>query len=350
MTVTYHSGERIQGTQADFDGTPAVSGGWKEVGRHTFGSALETLDVSSLPDKRYYMVLANYLDSGSTAPASIWRFNADTGSNYAYRRNADGGSDNPQTSKSYMSTAYNNIATTGFEVNYISNLSSKEKLLQGNQVYQNTAGAAPNRVENACKWANTSNALDQIQINTATSGRTYGTGSEMVVLGWDPDDTHTDNFWEELASGTGSGSSINTGTFTAKKYLWVQIYSAGTASSTTIGTQFNSDTGTNYAERRSSNGGADASGSGGSVFSVDGNNGTVPMFYNLLIINNASNEKLCIGNSVNQNTAGEGTAPNRSETVAKWTNTSAQITSIQWKPNSSTTLNSGFLYKVWGSN
>ena len=41
MTVTYHSGRRIQGTQADFDGTPAVSGGWKEVGRTTLGSAGE---------------------------------------------------------------------------------------------------------------------------------------------------------------------------------------------------------------------------------------------------------------------------------------------------------------------
>ncbi len=35
MAITYHAGRRIQGTQADFDGTPAVSGGWKELGRTT---------------------------------------------------------------------------------------------------------------------------------------------------------------------------------------------------------------------------------------------------------------------------------------------------------------------------
>ena len=27
-------------------------------------------------------------------------------------------------------------------------------------------------------------------------------GTEVVVLGWDPTDTHTDNFWEELGSAT----------------------------------------------------------------------------------------------------------------------------------------------------
>jgi hypothetical protein len=30
---------------------------------------------------------------------------------------------------------------------------------------------------------------------------TFNTGSQkLVVLGWDPADTHTSNFWEELAS------------------------------------------------------------------------------------------------------------------------------------------------------
>jgi hypothetical protein len=354
MAITYHAGRRIQATSTDFGdngaGIPAVSGGWKEVGRTTLGSAGDTISVSSLADKRYYMFLNDLTATGGTIAATL-RLNNDSGTNYARRRSINGGSDNAYPNDTIMTLNGNTDTNPRFDVGYLANLSSKEKLNITHGVYQNSSGAgtAPTRTEIVNKWENTSDAINRVDVINTGAGD-FNTNSEVVVLGWDPDDTHTDNFWEELASGTGSGSSINTGIFTTKKYLHVQIYSAGAASSTTIGTQFNSDTGTNYAERRSSNGGSDASGGGGSVFSVDGNNGTVPMFYNLFIINNASNEKLCIGHSVTQNTAGSGTAPTRSETVAKWANTSSQITSIQWKPNSSTTLNSGFLYKVWGSN
>jgi hypothetical protein len=52
MAIKYLSGERIQATSTDFAGTPAISGGWKEVGRTTLGSAGDTIDVSSIPDKR----------------------------------------------------------------------------------------------------------------------------------------------------------------------------------------------------------------------------------------------------------------------------------------------------------
>ena len=361
--VEWLAGNRIKGTSTERTaGTPEVpavvnQGGWVELGRHTFGSALETLDVSSLPDKRYYMVLANYLDSGSTAPATAWRFNADTGSNYAYRRNADGGSDSTDTSKPYMSTAYNNIATTGFEVNYISNLSSKEKLLQGHQVYQNTAGAgtAPNRVENVGKWANTSNALDQIQINTVTSGRTYGTGSEMVVLGWD-DDAHTTNFWEELASvdlSGGASDSLSTGTFIPKKYMWLQWFHSSTGgtvySKIRVGNS-TIDTGSNYARRQSGDGGSDSTATGETYMFTGYTASTTPEFGNMFIINNASTEKLAIAHTNVQSTAGAGTAPSRKEMAFKWANTSNQINIIELlNDTGSGDMGTNTILKVWGS-
>ena len=351
MTIEWLAGNRLRGTTAERPnlGLPSGSvGGWVELGRHTFGSALETLDVSSLPDKKYYMVLAHYLDSGSTAPATVWRFNADTGTNYAYRRNADGGTDSTSTSQTYMSTAYNNIDTTGFELNYIANLSSKEKLLQGHQVYQSTAGAAtaPNRVENACKWANTSNAVDQIQINTVTAGRTYGTGSEMVVLGWDPADTHTSNFWEELASvELGSvGTEISSGTITAKKYLWIQCMLLGNIGNASI--RCNNDTNNNYGRRWSDNGGSDITQANMSSGNLESSTST-NTFVNIFMINNSANEKLGIFNSVEQNTAGSGNAPKRNQGVFKWSNSSAQITEIDIFTHNN--MSSGSLLKVWGS-
>jgi hypothetical protein len=354
MTIEWLAGNRLRGTTAERPnfGLPSGSvGGWVELGRHTFGSALETLDVSSLPDKRYYMVLAHYLDSGSTAPATVWRFNADTGTNYAYRRNADGGTDSTSTSQTYMSTAYNNIDTTGFELNYIANLSSKEKLLQGHQVYQSTAGAAtaPNRVENACKWANTSNAVDQIQINTVTAGRTYGTGSEMVVLGWDPADTHTTNFWEELASvqGDGTSTTLSSGTIQSKKYLWVQGFTGDAGGANNSGLQFNSDTGSNYATRRNLDGGSDTLWTSESYTQL----GTsTNCFFNTFIINNSANEKLAITNWVQRLSTGAGTAPSRGQFVGKWANTSSQITNISLVQQT-TSINWGtdVHLKVWGA-
>jgi hypothetical protein len=75
-------------------------------------------------------------------------------------------------------------------------------------------------------------------------------GSEVVVLGWDPADTHTSNFWEELASVDSRWSSkLSSGTFTAKKYLWVQCYIHRTSSveRKIFDYTFNNDTGSNYA-------------------------------------------------------------------------------------------------------
>jgi hypothetical protein len=53
---------------------------------------------------------------------------------------------------------------------------------------------------NVGKWANTSNPIDDsLNFKRSIKWR-FCTGSEVVVLGWDPADTHTSNFWEELAS------------------------------------------------------------------------------------------------------------------------------------------------------
>jgi hypothetical protein len=131
-------------------------GGWVELGRTTLGSNGTIIDIASLANKRYYMVLVNKLGLASANGLSQMRLNADTGSNYAWRRNNDGAGE----------------ASTGSQ--------------------------------------------SSIDINSVTN-------SEAVVLGWDPADTHTSNFWEELASVDLSGGAadiLDSGTFTAKKYLW----------------------------------------------------------------------------------------------------------------------------------
>ena len=350
MTI-YQDSKRIVGTNSDRIGTPAVAGGWKELARTTLGSAGDNIDVSSLGDKRYYMVLTNSIASGGSTDVAM-RLNTDTGSNYASRRSIDGAVDETRTSDTLgIINHFENETCLG--VHYLANVSSKEKLGVGHFGLQGSAGAgnAPRRVENVGKWTNTSNAINAVNLFQNDSG-SFDSGSECVVLGWDPADTHTTNFWEELASDEASGSvaSLESGTISAKKYLWIQCYIAGTSASTFCETLFNNDTGSNYANRGSQNGGTDFTRTSQSDLNMfESYSNTTGAFLNAFIINNSSNEKLGISHSVREATSGAGNAPERDEVVFKWTNTSSQITDISFTPQSGT-INSGSFLKVWGSN
>ena len=355
MTVTYHAGRRLQGLDADRTATALPSGsvgGWVEVGRTTLGSAGASIDVTSIPDKRYYMTLVNMPVSGSNVQPRL-RFNADTGTNYSMRTSEDGGADGTSTSGNAL-IAPNGIYTgnIGFELFYTANLSSKEKLVQRWHVSNRPstgAGTVPTRKEQVGKWENTSNAINQMEMNSVSN--TFATGAEMVVLGWDPADTHTTNFWQELASvnATGSSTNLSSGTITAKKYLWIQIWLDPSTRQNHL-LRFNNDTGNNYATRYSTNGGADSTDGSVTNFNLGSGIGTLdglPSFQNLFIVNNSSNEKLAIIHSVWQNTAGAGNATGRIEMVGKWVNTSSQITEIDVDSNFN--WNSGSKIKVWGA-
>ena len=324
-------------------GAGGAVGGWVELGRYTAGSTTTNLSVSSLPDKRYYMILENVLVSSDTSHNQI-TFNSDTGSNYAWRTSSDGGADATGTSQTYIENQSVD-ATPHFLVGYLANYASKEKLLMYHTIKQNTAGAgsAPTRKETVAKWANTSNAFNKWN----TYKNTAAAGSELVILGYDPADTHTNNFWEELASVEASGTvtSLDTGTFTAKKYLWIQCFMkpSGSPSFSPI---FNNDTGSNYAFRYSDNGGTDATNTSQTDLGTL-NQGYSNTFTNIFVINNQSNEKLCLVHGINQTTAGAGYAPARRELVAKWANTSNQITSFKVSGSS---IASGSIIKVWGAN
>jgi hypothetical protein len=338
-------GNSLQTAQA---GGAGGIGGWVELGRTTFGGGGKSYSVDSLPDKRYYMILVNNFQSAQTE-GDCWRVNSDSGSNYSGRSSLNGASDTTFTSKTKTGFfGFHPYSQPSFAVSHYANLSSKEKLgithAVGHGSNVSGAGNAPDRGETIQKWANTSNSIDEFQQFNAWNN--YDSGSEMVVLGWDPDDTHTTNFWEELASiDTTTSSDMDTGTFTAKKYLWVQLF-VEASGGIIYDARFNGDSGSNYAYRKSTNGGADGTTTSDSVMFSNHGFGSHPHYENWFIINNASNEKLVIGNSMSQGSAGAGNAPNRQERAGKWANTSDQITQI--------TINNGgistrYVCKVWGS-
>ena len=344
--VNYLDSRRIMGTTAERSSIPitATAGGWVELGR---SSGAQRLDVSSLANKRYYMILT-HKPSGSAGLGNY--LNGDTGSNYASRYSSGGGADTTGTGQTALFGAgiyfgdYNE-----FMVSYIANYSSKEKLAMMHLVGGNTTGAgnAPQRFEDVSKWANTSNAINRIQ----TQGIMTDANSEMVVLGYDPADTHSTNFWEELADVSGTNATtLSSGTITAKKYLWIQLYCDGNTSGAPI-LRFNSDSGSNYARRYSNNGGADSTSTSEDAIYPYYQSNANPKFINMFVINNQSNEKLVISHTIEQNTAGAGNAPFRNELVGKWANTSNQITNITFTDISAGSYfgTSSFI-KVWGSN
>ena len=342
--MSYLDSKRIIGTNTQRVGADAISGGWKEIGRASVTSG-DTINVTSLADKRYLMVLGCGIGSGNVALIS--RFNSDTGNNYNNRYSSNGGADATSGANDRLFTNGSGSSPQEFSVFHVANKSNKEKMLVGHNVNNATAGAgtAPQRREYANKWANTSSAISSLNVFNSDSGD-FASGSEVVVLGYDPDDTHTDNFWELLDdSSWSSGDNWTSGTFTAKKYLWVQFYTEGGAGSSYF--RFNGDSGNNYANRYSINGGSDstiASQPESYLGAIDGLS-----FHNLFIINNASNEKLFTHQRVSRSSAGAGTAPTRNEGAGKWANTSNQITSITVTTAGGGNLTAGNM-KVWGSN
>jgi hypothetical protein len=358
--VEWLAGNRLRGTTAE---RPSVSlqspsvGGWVEVGRFTASGTVSSMPVTSLPDKRYYMYLSHYT---TNADGQRIEMNSDTGSNYSWRYSNNGGSDSTSTSQTNILGGYGGSGLEEFNMGYIANKSNKEKLTQTwtNSYGGSGAGNAPNRREIVGKWANTSNAIDELDFPPASS--TFQSGAEVVVLGWDPSDSHTTNFWEELASvELGSAeNSLSTGTFTAKKYLWIQCYvpsSSGGADNYVIRVGNNTiDSGSNYSQRYNINGGAQGSGTQVNQdkirLSFNISSGSEWFFANSFIINNSGNEKLLISHANRNSTTGAGTAPSRYEMVGKWANTSNQINIIDLlHQNSSSSLGAGTIIKVWGS-
>lgn len=351
--VEWLAGGRIRGTSAERTTTAGIGnevGGWVEVGRTTLGSNNANINVSSIPDKRYYMLLSdlNLTGAGTGGGLRLGSGSADTGSNYAFRASNNGGADGAYANRVDAHWVGGWGAIPEFYVTYIANLSAKEKLVMAQRNYGAVgAASAPNRTEFVGKWTNTSNPLDYINYYQGGSDQ-YASGSEVVVLGWDPADTHTSNFWEELASvELGSATSIlSSGVFTSKKYLWVQIFSDSPDASLGYTMRFNSDSGSNYARRVSSNG-ATPDTTNASQAQLNIGNPTAPNFGNYFIINNLANEKLLIGHTVDVPTAGAGTAPSRTEGVGKWANTTSQITTISIDAGTGT-WDTGSIIKVWG--
>ena len=136
--------------------------------------------------------------------------------------------------------------------------------------------------------------------------------------------------WKELDRVTlsSAGDTINTGSFTAKDNLMVLMFLHGNTAPYAELT-FNDSSGNQYAERYSDDGGSDGTRTNKALIQL-GTGGALnrDTYIILNIANLASQEKLVMMKTVEQDSTGAN-APERQEVVAKWVNTSDQITSIK---------------------
>jgi len=335
-------------------GTGLPVGGWVELGRTTLGSPSDTIDVGSLPDKRYYMILSDCLNSGSIGLAQRFgNSTIDVSNNYARRQSVNGTADSTSVNRASIDSSLDG-AVNFFMVSYIANLSNREKLIQTwfTEAGAPGAGTSPERCESAGKWVNTTNPIDIIETLNDQAG-TFATGSEQVVLGWDPTDVHTNNFWEQLVSVDLSGGAadvLDTGIFAVKKYLWIQYYAKAVGSTTSARITFNGNVGNNYARRVSANGAADTA--AGNLTNIDIFNDDMPAgtggSLNMFMINGTSDERLGVGHTNQDTVIGAGTTPDRREGAIKWFNASP-INQITLTNNKAGTLDTPTILKVWGS-
>lgn len=161
----------------------AQSGEWyEELGRSILTSAGDLITVT-FTAKKYLRFIINTTNTG--AINHLIRFNNDSGTNYAYRFEINGGADSTAASAAGLSWAAGDTGITLGLVMDVTNASALEKLVTGMEI-GSTPGAAniPFRVAGIGKWSNTSSQINRIDLVNTNSGD-YAIGSEIIVLGHD---------------------------------------------------------------------------------------------------------------------------------------------------------------------
>jgi hypothetical protein len=160
---------------------------WQKLGTNTLVSASITNTISVETPTKFIQELTNSIfTANQTTQLRFGNNSIDTSNNYAQRLSKDGGSDGLLTSDNNLNTGYPlDYAGQSLVVYYMINISTEEKLVIAQTVFQNTAGAgtAPSRSELAGKWSNTSNQSNRFQALSSQS--TQAVDSNLTVLGSD---------------------------------------------------------------------------------------------------------------------------------------------------------------------
>ena len=157
--------------------------------------------------------------------------------------------------------------------------------------------------------------------------------------------------WKEIARTTLSSASdtITVNNIPARDNLMIIPYVYDEGSNQVYGQgRFNNDSGNNYANRWSRNGGSDSTNTSQSEMITYFAGAAYGEFGIFEMANIAGQEKLLIDNGVAADATGAGTAPKRHEGVHKWANTSNQVTRFDYINGGAGTFDTGSEVVVLG--
>ena len=159
---------------------------WSKAGsvNTAVSGTVNILNVSSLPDSKFYMGLFHNSSHGQNASVRMGNSTVVTSGNlYRHTAERNGGSGNTPSSANNDGIRVNDNAGSSpwFSVMYIANFSGQDKLLIGNTVELMASGTATNRNMVYGKFAFTSNPIDIIQMNSAN----MPSGTNFSMLGSD---------------------------------------------------------------------------------------------------------------------------------------------------------------------
>jgi len=153
----------------------------------TLSGTSDTITISDQTSTKFNQFLMHTIESGRTTMLfRVGNGSLDSGSNYAYRHCANGGSESLGTSVAQLIPYNNANVNSRFNVSYMINISSEEKLYINflNENVTAGAGTAPERVELVGKYANTSNQFDNIGTTNSDTGD-YAADSNLSAIGSD---------------------------------------------------------------------------------------------------------------------------------------------------------------------
>lgn len=145
-----------------------------------------SISSGTITAKKFLRVFAWIIPSGGTLNIGF-RFNNDSGANYAERGESDGAADAAAGSLNQVNTK--TAIDANPQVSFIEgyNSAANEKLFIGETIIRGTAGAAnaPNRKQGVYKWANTSAQITRVDVIDTGGTGDIGAGSRLLVLGRD---------------------------------------------------------------------------------------------------------------------------------------------------------------------
>ena len=384
--VTYLGGGIIEGqsTETSPITASADSGGWVELARATADGTSNAVTTSQFTPKKYMRILIHICGTQGSSDNIDMRVGTSgtldsSGTNYGQRSGFGGASsEGSQTTsgspldmcKFFFNQTSNSWKGVAGTVDVI-NISGQEKVWTWNIVCDDTTGddtdEHPFSSRGVGKYDVTSGQIDIISVFHQNTSRTLDTGSEIVVLGWDPADTHSTNFWTELAnievtSDVTSRLLLDSGTLTPKKYYWIEYFAKQGTTNTSyggqptmrVGTGGSGDENQSYAGRTYRNDSADNR-HNQREWNIYGGGTNLKMqsTMQLFMTNQSGKEKYIVGTGMDMSDPAT-TASQHSikRFYGKYSTTSGQVNFIQVvdvDDGSGVYFKSGSRLKVWGS-